>query len=166
MLYAIPFVVLLGHGGEQVSLRFNAPVGSSYRYKMINKTQQMMGTADMSMTQEVVMDYKVMSVKQNLSSVRTTVEKVQVIVPNNSPMASSKAGVEKMLNGLTIDSVIDRQMKIVSSKVVKGNAMASAMQQNMQAGLQGVAYSASPVSVGSTWSSNIDMSKMGGMMPP
>jgi hypothetical protein len=92
---------------------------------------------------------------------------VKVIAPPNGPVAKNAAQIKKMLEQGKTTSVYDNRYRPVNNQL-------SSASQTMQGIFQGAAgmlgnmtaFPAGPVHVGSTWSSTIDMSKLGGPAMP
>ena len=147
---------------SSVTLAYQPPVGATFKYRTVIDSNQNMGPG-MDMSSKIQMDAqtKVISRTGGLTKLETKTLAVKVTAPKGSPMAGQTAQMEKMLMGNTTTSTIDRNFKPVSGESTAMNQVT----QGIMGAMGTYSFPNKPIKIGESWTSKMDMSKMGGMAP-
>ncbi len=139
---------------NQVSLRFNPPVGKTYQFKMTVKMQMgaVAGGPAMEFQTDMDSDMKVVSRTGDVTTMETKFSKAHVTLPEDSPIAAMKESLEKQSNDKTVTSKIDGFYHVQG---VNGSGMDS-----MINGMQAMSFPDHAIKVGDDWSYSMDLGKM------
>lgn len=145
----LPALLLAASAQAQtVLLRYHPPVGKTVSYtmkmSMTMATPQAPGGKPMHFDQNVPMTLKVVSHTADTTTVEMT------------------TGASGMMKANTTRLTLDQYG---TPKGAGGSGPGAAMMSSMGQGSQGISFPKGPVKVGATWTSSIDLGKMGGGMP-
>lgn len=145
-----------------VLIRFSPPVGSSVRYKLVNKMEQKMpgGMPSTTITSTVDMTLKYLSRQGDKTTIESTNGKLKIDLPANSPMAQMKAQMEASGSGTKFQTVMDATGAVISTKALGKVAAGPGGTQGYASSVQGVALPNRAVRVGESWKSSFDIGKM------
>jgi hypothetical protein len=133
---------------------------------MVNKTNQVMGSMDMSNTMSSNMTMTVISNSGGRVLIQSKISNVQMTGKNPAIAAQSKQ-LKSMLEGATTKVTMDSFGTPIASATDSGNAMLRQMMSNMGGAMGGmVVFPKAPVHVGTAWTATFDMAKMLGSMMP
>ena len=147
---------------SSVTFAYQPPVGSTFKYRTVIDSNQNMGPG-MNMSSKIQMDAqtKVVSRTGGLTKLETKTLAVKVTAPKDSPMAGQTAQLEKMLMGNVTTSTIDRNFKPVAGQSTAMNQVT----QGMMGEMGSYSFPNKAIKVGESWTSKMDLSKMGAMAP-
>ena len=147
---------------SSVTFAYQPPVGATFKYRTIIDSNQNMG-AGVDLSSRIQMDAqtKIVSRTAGLTKLETKTLAVKVTAPKGSPMAGQTAQLEKMLMGNTTTSTIDRNFKPVSGQSTAMNQVT----QGMMGAMGTYSFPNKPIKIGESWTTKMDVSKMGAMAP-
>jgi hypothetical protein len=169
ILALVPALLLSGvtaQGPNAVSLKFHPPIGKTYKYlmSMTMSMEQGKSIPAMSFGTQVEMDMKVLSRTGDVTSLQTKMGKATVNTPPGSPIAASKASMEKMFNGMVVKSKIDSLYHVRGVAETGGAAEAMMGGMSNLGNMSNMSFPNHPIRVGETWSGDMDLGKaMGGL---
>jgi hypothetical protein len=145
-----------------VTFKYQPPVGSIFKYRTVIDSHQDMGPG-MDMSSKIQMDVqtKVVSRTGELTKLETKTLAVKVTAPEGSPMAAQTDQMEKTLMGNVTTSTIDSHFKPVAGKSTSFDQVT----QGVLGAMGGYSFPSKPINVGESWSSDMDLTKMGAMTP-
>lgn len=143
---------------QSVRLRLNLTPGKTYSYQSVTDMKQNANGMNMPMKIDQLMLLKVGAKKSNGFPVTHSVKNVKVTAPKDSPMAGMAKQIEQQAKQASFTSVYSDTGKVVSVGKVAGGTPGMQGANQFTAGFMGVEYPKNPVSVGSKWTANIDLS--------
>src|SRR5690348_9019861 len=115
---------------QSATLRLNPPAGRTYNYSMVNKTNQVMGSMDMSNTMSSSMSMKVLSNSGGKVLIETKISNVKM-TGKNPAIAAQSAQLKKMIEGAKVKVTMNSFGTPVASSSDIGNPMLRQMMSNM-----------------------------------
>ncbi len=160
LIVPIVSVLLLGSSKaaaqSQVTLRYQPPIGKTYRYRMsVGMTMaKSSATPAMGMTTSVDVDTKALSRTGDVTTVETRTSHAKVTGAPGTPMSAASTAAAQRMSGLVVQSKFDRLCHVLGmSKTATGL-------DAMTGGLQTVAFPSPPLKIGDSWSSDMEMAKL------
>lgn len=150
----------MGANAQSVTLKLNLQAGKTYRIESTTKTSMNMGQGENGMGTTQTTALKVLAKTATGFKVKSTIEAVKAT--GTGMMAQSASGIESGMKGKSFDSDVDfRGRSTGKTASAMGGGMSNL--SNMTTSVTGAEFPATPVKVGSTWTTSIDLAKaMGG----